>query len=58
MAADTISGYIQGLLDGIELKQTVFALDRDSQKAARARFLKSASVDNQDIRIGNYCLAA
>jgi hypothetical protein len=26
MAADTISGYIQGLLDGIEFKQTAYAL--------------------------------
>lgn len=40
LAADTISGYIQGLLDGIEFKQTAYALDRDSRKAARARFLK------------------
>jgi hypothetical protein len=38
MAADTISGYIQGLLHGIELKQTAYALDRDSRKAALARF--------------------
>ena len=43
MAADTISGYIQGLLDGIEFKQTAYALDRDSRKAALARFLKKAS---------------
>jgi hypothetical protein len=43
MAADTISGYIQGLLDGIEFKQTAYALDRDSRKAALARFLKTAS---------------
>ena len=43
MAADTISGYIQGLLDGIEFKQTAYALDRDSRKAALARFLKRAS---------------
>jgi len=43
MAADTISGYIQGLLDGIEFKQTAYALDRDSRKAALARFLKSAA---------------
>ena len=41
MAADTISGYIQGLLDGIEFKQTAYA--RDSRKAALARFLKRAS---------------
>jgi Phage integrase family len=43
MAADAISGYIQGLLDGIEFKQTAYALDRDSRKAALARFLKRAS---------------
>jgi hypothetical protein len=43
MAADTISGYIQGLLDGIELKQTAYALDRDSRKAALARFLRKAA---------------
>jgi hypothetical protein len=49
MAADTISGYIQGLLDGIELKQTAYALDRDSRKVALARFLKKASgVDSEE----------
>lgn len=43
MAADTISGYIQGLLDGIEFKQTAYALDRDSRKASLARFLQRAA---------------
>lgn len=42
MAADTISGYIQGLLDGVEFKQTAYALDRDSRKAALSRFLLQA----------------
>ncbi|WP_374253001.1 tyrosine-type recombinase/integrase [Xanthobacter sp.] len=42
MAADTISGYIQGLLDGIEFKQTAYALDRDSRRAALDRFLTQA----------------
>ena len=37
------TGYIQGLLDGIEFKQTAYALDHDSRKAALARFLKSAA---------------
>lgn len=46
MAADTISGYIQGLLDGIEFKQTAYALDRDSRKAALARFLEKAALDD------------
>jgi integrase len=48
MAADTISGCIQGLLDGIEFKQTAYALDRDSRKAALARFLKRASGSDQE----------
>lgn len=39
MAADTISGYIQGLLQGMALKHTAYALDRDSRQAALARFL-------------------
>src|SRR5215471_14248515 len=43
MAADTISGYIHGLLDGAEFKQTAYALDRDSRKAALARFLRKAA---------------
>jgi len=43
MAADTISGYINGLLDGVEFKQTAYALDRDSRKAALARFLHKAA---------------
>lgn len=46
MAADTISGYIQGLLDGVEFKQTAYALDRDSRKAALARFLRNAVGDD------------
>lgn len=45
MAADTISGYINGLLDGVAFKQTAYALDRDSRQAALARFLESAAVD-------------
>lgn len=43
MAADTIAGYIAGLLDGRQFKQTAYALDRDSRKAALARFLSKAA---------------
>lgn len=50
MAADTISGHIQGLLDGIEFKQTAYALDRDSRTAALARFLQKA-----EPRVGSGC---
>jgi integrase len=51
MAADTIAGYIGGLLDGKEFKQTAYALDRASRKAALARFLcKAAGEDGTDGR--------
>jgi hypothetical protein len=33
MAADTIFCYIQVILDGIEFKQTAYALDRDSRRS-------------------------
>ena len=45
MAADTIAGYIEGLLDGKEFKQTAYAVDRASRKAALARFLLKAAGD-------------
>jgi integrase len=48
MAADTIAGYVQGLLDGREFKQTAYALDRDSRKAALERFLLGAMEDHGD----------
>lgn len=48
MAADTISGYIKGLLDGVAFKQTAYALDRHSRKAALARFLQSAAANEQE----------
>jgi integrase len=41
MAADTIAGYIQGLLDGVEFKQTGYALDHEARKAALAQFMRS-----------------
>ena len=44
ITADTIAGDIQGLLDGIAFRQAAYLLDRDSRKAALARFLKRASV--------------
>ncbi|MCC4231988.1 site-specific integrase [Sphingobium soli] len=43
MAADTVSGYIQALLDGKLLSRSHYALDRGSRKAALARFLSPQS---------------
>lgn len=39
MAADSIAGYIQGLLDGVAFPHTFYALDRASRKTALAHFL-------------------
>ena len=51
MAADTISGYVKGLLDGAEFRQTAYALDRDSRKAALERFLARAIDGECDERV-------
>lgn len=42
MAADTIAAYIQGLLNGVEFKQTANALDHAARKAALAKFMRNA----------------
>lgn len=34
MAADSIAGYIQGLLDGVAFTHTAYALDRDSKEVS------------------------
>ena len=43
MAADTIAGYIAGLLDGRKFKRNIYALDRSARKVALVRFLDEAS---------------
>lgn len=58
MAADTISGYIEGLLDGVEFKRTSYALDRGARKATLARFLKKMSSPPDDGLIAEEHLAA
>jgi integrase len=42
MAADTVAGYIQGLLDGKKLRRTTYALDRTSREAAVARLVEQS----------------
>ncbi|MGC1467827.1 MAG: tyrosine-type recombinase/integrase [Sphingorhabdus sp.] len=42
MAADTIAGYIDGLLEGIEFKLTTNSLDRSSRKSTLEKFLAAA----------------
>ncbi|MBA8910135.1 tyrosine-type recombinase/integrase [Aminobacter sp. P9b] len=46
MAADTIAGYIDGLLDGVQFKRTSYALDRTARQAALSR-LFSEVVTNE-----------
>src|SRR5712671_2889135 len=52
MAADTVAGYINGLLNGMEFKRTSYALDRESREAALARLLSQIqlkdSVDTEE----------
>ena len=48
MAADTISGYIHGLLNGMAFKHTAYALDRQSRQAALTRFLGLGDVECSD----------
>lgn len=43
MAADTIAGYIQGLLDGVEFRHTAYALDRAARREALSRFIAQSS---------------
>jgi integrase len=40
MAADTVAGYISGLLSGVEFKPTSYALDRVTRQAALARLFR------------------
>ena len=40
MAADTISSYIEALLNGVEFKRTIYAFDRSSRRKAAHRFLE------------------
>ncbi|MEM8992211.1 MAG: site-specific integrase, partial [Pseudomonadota bacterium] len=48
MAADTVSGYIQGLLAGIEFKHTTYALDRTARREALSRFIAQSGAKSAD----------
>lgn len=49
MAADNISGYIEGLLNGAQFTQNSYALDRASRKASMSRFLTKAAGDSEAV---------
>ena len=42
MAADTVAGYINGLLNGAQFKRTSYALDRASREATLARLFEQS----------------
>jgi len=49
MAADTVAGFIRGLLEGKRFRQTSYALDRESREATLARlFEQSVAPVNTD----------
>jgi len=43
MAADTISGYVQDHLGGVEFKRTTYALGRFARREALSRFIAQSS---------------
>jgi integrase len=45
VAADTVSGYINGLLNGVQFKRTSYALDRASREATLARLFTEIQVE-------------
>ena len=47
MAADTVAGYIQGLLEGVEFTRTNYALDRSTRAAAMNRLLAGTVLSSQ-----------
>src|SRR6185437_5397036 len=49
MAADTVAGYIDGLLKGVEFKRTSYALDRASREATLARLFGQTEVKAADV---------
>lgn len=54
MAADTVAGHIQGLLDGKMFRRTTYALDRASREAALARLFEqslTSEINQHDQRI-------
>jgi hypothetical protein len=55
MAADAIAGYTEGLLDG---KESAYALDRNSRKAALARFLRKVAGEEEALNVEQERLAA
>lgn len=46
MAADTVAGYVQGLLDGKKFQRTAYALDRPSREAVLARLFEQKTSKN------------
>jgi len=42
MAADTIAGYVEGLLDGAEFRRNTYTLDRKTRQSAIREMLTSA----------------
>jgi integrase len=48
MAADTVAGYIQGLLEGKKFRRTTYALDRASREAALIRLFEQSILSEND----------
>ncbi len=44
MAADTVAGYIQGLLDGAQFERTDYALDRNARREALSQLMAQSTL--------------
>jgi len=42
MAADTVSGYVKALLEGVEFRRNTYTLDRQSRQSAINQMLTEA----------------
>jgi len=47
MAADTVAGYIDALLDGVQFRRSSYSHDRASRKAALDAFIRRAKGDEE-----------
>ena len=52
MAADTISGYIRGLLEGVQFKRATYAVDRSGRRAALGRLFAEEPGPRANLPVG------
>lgn len=51
MAADTVSGYVRGLLDGVQFTSMTYAIDREARRAALERLFSDREQSHSRARV-------